>query len=214
MSTPEEDFDHSSFKQCKTYKCTNFTSRSTWCSNCLSVKFGVRISKSNLKDAYGNEAGFGLFATRDFKEGEFIGYYKGELIHKGSASKTNGYVLKYDSTVEVDGKNKYSSFVRFINGAGSKGHINCKFYSNDNTKYKEQLPKHPGKVDKPFPQCWTLEEVKKDSEFIVAYGAGYWNSYYANKRKEQKEEEKKGTGKRYRKPDNPISKPNTRSKTN
>jgi len=92
MSVPL-DFDPNHCKPCKYSSCSNYTSKSPYCASCLLSRHSVCIAPSKIKDRNGETIqGDGLFAMKEFKKGEFLGYYKGYLI-EASSQKDNKFIL-------------------------------------------------------------------------------------------------------------------------
>lgn len=122
---------------------------------------GTEVRESGIKGA-----AFGLFATRDWKGGERMAQYEGEVLTQGELDARYGreqrmlrrmpeYVLKVGSLFVDAGDPGAGNFTRFINDArGSSWRNNCKF---SNSGY-----------------VIVTRRVRAGEEFFVPYGAAYW----------------------------------------
>lgn len=90
---------------------------------------GVIIAVSNVAP----HSGFGLFANRNFKAGEIVTTYEGELKSETEVmemdDETSTYVLNVGKGVYIDAKDKRSCYGRYINS--TPGDPNVEFVSSD-----------------------------------------------------------------------------------
>lgn len=96
--------------------------------------------------------GFGLFAKKDFKRGEYLLDYSGKKITKeeGAKQKSGRYLMHYDRNFLIDGKG-HENLGRYLNHACKP---NCtmfmegkriKFYTKKNIQVGEELTFDYGK---------------------------------------------------------------------
>jgi len=83
----------------------------------------LKIKKSLIPNG-----GKGLFATADFKSGEFITRYTGDLTSQENNNTNSKYILQLTSKVSIDAARTNSDSGRMVNDPrGSNKPSNCKF---------------------------------------------------------------------------------------
>jgi hypothetical protein len=138
------------------------------CAQHLSKEMGLAVKKSTIANA-----GFGLFATRDFpvttaqvktKKFPRLCKYEGEIIDYDELQRRYGdelapYTLRVNQNKYIDARSTQSGVARYINsntgpGLKKKYTANCKFNQNQ----------------------WVVltKSVKKGEEFFLSYGRQYW----------------------------------------
>lgn len=122
----------------------------------LVVDNGTVSKKSTIENA-----GMGLFANQDFKNGDFIDFYTGEIIFdKEKLPKNNNYLFSNEKGgFFIDGKNGNST--RLINHHGEKSNCAYRYYN---------LPD----INILYPIVVCTKDVKKGEEFLCHYGEYYW----------------------------------------
>jgi hypothetical protein len=105
--------------------------------------------------------GKGLFATADFKTGDLVTRYTGDLTDNNNISKESKYILQLSTKVNVDAARTNTDSGRTINdprGTGQRS--NCTFvYDRVNKRVTIR----------------TTRPVRKGEEFLITYGNPYWN---------------------------------------
>lgn len=133
---------------------------------------GPIIKKSKI-----SKGGFGLFADRDYRAGDKITNYGGNIIyHPTKENEKSQYLLPldYDSNAVIDGEYNFDIIKekgRWINDSkGSKLKTNCEFVIN---------------INKPYQLVVAIDKIKKGEEFFSNYGQDYWDFdlKYSNIRK-------------------------------
>ena len=125
------------------------------------------IARSWLSSsALGNiEAFDGLFALRDFKEGECICKYEGVIIKSADAFRMpvhlKGYLMRLGPQCYVDTRPCPLIAARYINDCINPAGWNVRF------------DKQP-QADPPCAQVVSLRDIKAGEEFFVEYGRWYW----------------------------------------
>jgi hypothetical protein len=111
------------------------------------------------------EAFDGLFALRDFKEGECICRYEGVIIKSADAFRMpvhlKGYLMRLGPQCYVDTRPCPLIAARYINDCINPAGWNVRF------------DKQP-EADPPCAQVVALRDIKAGEEFFVDYGRWYW----------------------------------------
>jgi SET domain-containing protein len=103
-----------------------------------------------------SSAGLGLFALRDFKKGELVIEYVGEIISEAEAQRRGGkYLFELNDNWTIDGKDR-KNIARYINHA-------CKPNS------RPELSDDETQV-----HIYTKRAVKAGEEFTYNYGPYYF----------------------------------------
>lgn len=106
-----------------------------------------------------SSAGLGLFATKEFKRGDFIIEYTGELISDDEADVRGGkYLFVLNKRLVIDGK-KRENISRYINHA-------CKPNAEAETDEDEK------KI-----RIFARRKILPGDEITYDYGKEYWNEY-------------------------------------
>lgn len=128
------------------------------CPEHLDSEMGLCIAPSLIPNA-----GYGLFATRDFAKGNDIVPYTGDIILTLDDDVYWGrYVLQVKSNVYIDAKDPVNT-AGFINSPrGTNKKTNCQFVYNPRTKV-----------------AWVraTKKIKAGDELLVGYSSGYWRHY-------------------------------------
>ena len=108
--------------------------------------------------------GKGIFAERDYKVGETVSVYSGDLIQEHRDEFDNGshYVLQISARKHIDAARTNTAPARLANdprGTGSRA--NCHFVANPRMTTARLV---------------TFRPVKKGEQFFVSYGAQYWSA--------------------------------------
>ena len=118
---------------------------------------GLRVTQSNIR-----AAGFGLFATRDFKKGDHIADYTGDQITLQDDQIGGPYVLAITRREGIDAARTNTGYGRWANDSrGSDYSANSEFVINRNTR--------TGRLK-------STRNIKKGEEIFVSYGASYWKA--------------------------------------
>ena len=143
-------------------QCRQKTRHGAHCWVHLAQLFGARIKQSTVANA-----GKGLFAARDFRRGEVVARYTGELVtmvdFNARKPFTSPYVLELSETGDgtvIDAARTNSAEGRMVNDArGSGKRVNVRFSINQVNKTATLRAKH---------------SIRKGDEFFVSYGKNYW----------------------------------------
>jgi hypothetical protein len=141
-------------------QCGQRTQHGEYCWIHLSQLHGARIKSSLVPNA-----GKGLFANRNFKKGEVIGNYTGDIVRidKLSSDKNlprSAYILELTETLGIDAARTNTSEGRMVNDARRSGFKNnVKFSANQRNKTAKLI---------------ALRTIKKGEEFLISYGRNYW----------------------------------------
>lgn len=104
-----------------------------------------------------SSAGLGLFAARDYKKGERVIEYVGEIITDGEAQRRGGkYLFELNDEWTIDGKGR-SNVARYINHSCKS---NCYPELTDNEKQVF---------------IYTKRAIKAGEEFTYHYGKYYFD---------------------------------------
>ena len=139
-------------------QCRGRTRRGQYCFWHRKKISGTRIARARKK-----EQGMGLFATKDFAVGETIADYSGELVNGGNDSGGPYYLqLRRAGGNEcIDAARTNSGDGRWVNDPrGSGKRANCEFAMQAGTT----------KV-----RVRAVRAIKAGEEFLLSYGAAYWN---------------------------------------
>jgi len=124
---------------------------------------GTRIKASSVPGA-----GKGLWAaTRDFRRGEVIAQYTGDLVPTAGGGQADGfggshYVLELSEAVSIDAARTNTADGRMVNDArGSGQRPNCRFSVDQRTKRATLR---------------AVRHVKKGTEMLVSYGRSFWTN--------------------------------------
>ena len=124
--------------------------------------------------------GLGVFAARDFKKGETVGWYGGLCVKCGITSSR--FVIEVDSfnhntsTLEIwhlDAKDWKNACARWINDS-----IGTEWAGVYNVRWIPRCSKDPH----PVYGTYTAEivatcDIRKDEELFMSYGAAYWSRF-------------------------------------
>lgn len=125
-----------------------------------------------------NNAGDGLFATKDFKKGDFICWYNGVFIEPPVIENgyyDSDYLLKIPgSDLYIDAEDPLSCYGRFINDGLSKKNSNCKFIDYDDVYAAGVI---------------ATRKIKQGDEIFVSYGHDYWIEPRRNQKLSQKDKD-------------------------
>jgi uncharacterized protein len=141
-------------------QCGQRTQYGEYCWIHLSQLHGARIKPSLVPNA-----GKGLFATRDFKKGEIIGNYTGDIVRVDQVSNDanlprSAYILELTETLGIDAARTNTAEGRMVNDARKSGFKNnVRFSANQRNKTAKLI---------------ALRNIKKGEEFLVSYGRNYW----------------------------------------
>lgn len=133
-------------------------------------RYGKAVAQKQYAPMYlkwiSDVVGYGIYATKDIKTGDFIGEYTGVLRPVKDGSDNLDYAWYYtidgfdNQKLVIDGK-KVGNELRFINHA-----------SDPNTMRVDVLG-HDGN----FHVCYVAtRDIPKDHQLTVSYGEGYWTS--------------------------------------
>jgi hypothetical protein len=146
------------------HQCKHRTQHGAYCWIHLAQLEGARIKQSNIKDA-----GKGLFATRDFKKGEKIADYTGDLVlvKDGNDNEPSGnlshYILELTQVIGIDAARTNTAAGRMVNDARrTEYNNNVRFSCNQINKTAKLI---------------ALRNIKKGEEFYVSYGKNYWPAH-------------------------------------
>src|SRR4051794_16444029 len=98
------------------------------------LKKDLHVATSKIKDA-----GLGLFASRQFKTGEIIIEYRGELVSK--VPKNNSYAMYFKKGVYIDGSSADASDAKYINDNrnGNQRHLDEAYNAKLSPNFKAQV---------------------------------------------------------------------------
>ena len=126
----------------------------------------VKIAQSTIP-----RAGKGVFAKRDYRKGERIGYYRGDVLSTsqhnrryGSAQRDHApYSLQGSKTKIIDASCTRST-MSMINGTRLKKDANAVFRGRMQSKDTGKMPVR------------AIRPIKKGDEVFVHYGAAYFRT--------------------------------------
>jgi SET domain-containing protein len=106
-----------------------------------------------------SSAGLGLFATADFKKGDFIIEYTGEKITEAEANRRGGkYLFELNDDWTIDGKSRENT-ARYLNHACKP---NCEPELDENEEHI---------------YIYAKRNIKAGEELTYNYGKMYFNDY-------------------------------------
>lgn len=109
-------------------------------------------------------SGLGLFADKEYKRGDFIIEYIGELISEEEANRRGGkYLFEINNQVTIDGTTR-KNLARYINHS-------CK--PNAYAEVDEEEEKI---------RVFAKRSIKPGEEITYSYGKAYFNQYLSNGR--------------------------------
>lgn len=81
------------------------------------------MSKSSrVEESTGKSIGLGLFAARSFEQGEFIGFYSGDILTEEEViqrypdpEKSSAYLFNFVGGYTIDARSTRSHYTRYIN---------------------------------------------------------------------------------------------------
>jgi SET domain-containing protein len=123
----------------------------------------VRIGPSSV-------AGQGLFARKDFKKGDFICQYWGDLVKTSVATRDDyqsDYLFQLTDKWTIDGKDPNSCYARYVNDPIRSGKYNAAFV----VAYERELRSGPGI---PGLVVVAIKDIQAGQEIFAAYGNDYW----------------------------------------
>jgi hypothetical protein len=123
----------------------------------------VYISYSKIKNA-----GLGIFANKQIKEGTFLGSYLGEIKNETDCYN-DPYVFDYKENKKISALNiNKSNYTRFINCSYNYNSENVYCLTmNDDYKYN----KNKNLKNRRF--FYTQKKIQKDEELLFYYGDDY-----------------------------------------
>ena len=112
-------------------------------------------------------AGKGLFASKDFKKGEKIADYTGDLVRLGAedgkqspSGYRSNYILELTEVIGIDAARTNTAVGRMVNDARGSGlRNNVRFSCNQREKTAKLI---------------AVRNIKKGEEFLVSYGRNFW----------------------------------------
>lgn len=145
--------------RCKrnTCKYTKYCFQHAW------KKEGVKIKKSKIPGA-----GDGLFAAKDFKAGETVADYGGEIINAAEHNRRNGnYSLQISRNKFIDGRSTQSGLGRWVNDcrAVTRRGGHCR---RNNAKLQVHARSRRGRVR-------ATRRIRAGQEIYAGYGRAYWS---------------------------------------
>ena len=146
--------------------CRCKTKIGMYCGTHRRLLLNLRVAKSNLA-----KAGKGLFATKDFKVGDFVANYTGDLYPSDDALATEKSVYLFQTLKGTQIKPGALLDGARTNSAEGRG-INDSFGSpvfKNNCQFALNLRSNP-----PALRIITTKAVKAGEEFFVPYGKAFW----------------------------------------
>ena len=122
----------------------------------------LKVAKSTIEDA-----GFGLFARRKFKQGEIIAEYTGQMfsdyLQLTAQQQDDAFEIDDDHVIVADKK----CFAAYANDA--RGALAFRKTSRNNSVFQR---------DETTFRVWieALVDIDKDHEIFVSYGQPYWTN--------------------------------------
>ena len=124
--------------------------------------------------------GLGVFAARDFSEGELVCWYGGKCVKCGTSSSR--FMIEVDcfnfstNTLEkwhLDAENPDNACGRWVNDS-----VGTQWEGIYNVKWVPRLSKKPDLVYMTYTvDIVALTDIKKGEELLMSYGAAYWSSF-------------------------------------
>lgn len=155
-------------------RCKNRTKKGYYCFCHTEKEFGLWVKKSQIPNA-----GWGLWATKDFPRDEKIVEYKGKLISNEEANRmaaTNGNILQINRNFNIDANPSTIGLGQFSNDAAGLTRVpglrnNAKIVGNPREKRAFLETSQPIKATPKHP-----------TEIFTSYGRGYWAGVRRNLR--------------------------------
>mgnify|MGYP000269914698 CR=1 FL=1 len=136
-------------------QCKAMTRHGEYCWVHLAQLRGVRIKASTSP-----AAGKALYAARDFKKGDVVARYTGDLVPTHGDHGGSAYVLELSEVASIDAARTDTAEGRMVNDArGSGRRNNCRFSCNQAAKTAVLR---------------ATRGVRKGEELFVAYGRAFW----------------------------------------
>ena len=153
--------------QCKNSTCERFP----YCWVHLKQIDGLAVKPSTIAGA-----GKGLFAEKRFRPGETVARYSARRV---SATSSGGdYSLGIGANRHLNSDSKQNFVGRYANDPrGTTKRANVRFSKSNNVQQRKGRATQPMKATK---------AIRKGDEVLVSYGAGYWNTQGAGKKKNKK----------------------------
>ena len=147
-------------------QCRNRTQYGDRCWSHLLKEDCLKIGRSTIP-----RAGKGLYAQRDFKKGETVARYTGDLVHNDERYDKNryfsAYLLELTGAISIDAARTNTAVGRMVNDArGTNKKNNCSLSCHHATRTATLK---------------ASRNIKKGEELFTAYGAAYWKGVLANK---------------------------------
>lgn len=139
-------------------QCRRRTLKGAYCFMHMQALLGLRIKMSTIPNA-----GNGLFAARDFRAGEEVCKYTGDISHDPEVDHGGSrYVtcVNPSCVTTIDAARTNTHYGRFINAPrGTRRRTNCRWVNNQAGQTVRIV---------------TTKPVKKGDEFLIGYGVHYW----------------------------------------
>lgn len=122
----------------------------------LKINMGVIVKPSWI------EAGcLGLFAAKDFKEGETVEFYRGKVLRTCDALrlKDKSYLMRLGEQCYVDARDSPFSLARYIN--------DCRNLAGYNVRFDKRASDHCAVVI-------ATRDILQNEEIFADYGKLYW----------------------------------------
>lgn len=123
-------------------------------------------------------AGLGIFAKTDIKQGTFLGNYMGEIYESDDSMIDNDYIfgtIRKKSRFRIDGYSiEKSNFTRFMNCCNSRENENIqaiRFMDDKHTSFT-RLDNTVIDIDG-YIFFFAKKDIKKDEELLYDYGEAY-----------------------------------------
>ncbi|KAF0417436.1 SET domain-containing protein [Gigaspora margarita] len=127
----------------------------------------VRIKSLKERKDHPAFPGYGLFATKEFKELCLIISYTGIVTTRTvGGEESSDYVLGFDSQLCIDGWKKGSE-ARFINDYRG-------IFSKPNAAFHEYIDSQSGQAKMGVWVMPGVGKIKKGDEIVVSYGKSFW----------------------------------------
>ena len=154
-------------------QCRSLTCNGAHCWRHMRQVLGVKIGKSTIPGA-----GRGLFTARDFKKGEKIALYTGDVI-EGDVDDANesAYIFASKNNINIDAARRNTATGRMINAPrGTNRGTNVEFKINPRTA--EVTIK-------------ATRNLRKGEEVLVGYGPQYWRKVADRERTRREVDERR-----------------------
>lgn len=134
---------------------------------CFRVKLGVRIGKSTIPGA-----GFGVFATQDFKKKDFITKYSGKIYNTASLEDIpeSDYIIFNENrrkriNNQIDANTSNGQVGRYINDFNATTKR-----SNEQSRYNTRFTARSEREM----QVVAARDIVAGEELFIDYGREYW----------------------------------------